>query len=245
MAKKFMEFMALVMTVVLVTTFTVTPALALPREQITFVLIGGDGDSPGNFNNLFSQTSMGDHLDDLCTTRFVESISGDYSNSTAQQQARLAERYLSNATGYRFLAAYSHGGQSAYFVNLENVNEIFLLDACAKIQGICNNPATCGDVWSKWVISAAASGVTVHIFATDGKRDISRASVNAVNLIYRYSNSGYHKKGISIINVGNGNYQVLVNGMSAGNIEAVCIGGDHGQACINSANYVFDAIHRF
>lgn len=243
MAKKPMYFMALVMIVVLVTSFTITPVLAEQQEQLTFVLIGGDNDSPGNFNNLFEQTSVdGIYLNDLCTTKFVESVSGDYSNSTAQKQAMIAEKYLSNANEYGFLAAYSHGGQSAYFMNMNNVNEVFLFDACSKIQGICNDPNSCGDIWSKWATSLAATGITVHIYATDGERDISKASTNAVNLIQRYSINGYPEKGIEVVETGDCLYQVYVDHVPAGTIEAVNVGGDHGYACINSAKYVFTAV---
>ena len=239
MAKEIRIILALVLTVLLTIVSTVTPALA-EMQEINFVLIGGDGDSPSNWNNLFQQSINGHLLSDYCTTKFIESVSGDYSNDTAKQQGRIAEHYLSDSY-YNCLAGFSHGGQSVFFMNLEKVNEIFLFDACAKIQQKCNDPKTCGDVWAKWAISAAAKGINLHIYATNGENDISVASQNTIYNIKNYGKT-FSIDGITLEKYSDNIYFLYKDGEYCSYIEVKNVGGIHGEACIKSAKYVFSIV---
>lgn len=240
MAKNVQRFLALAVIAILVITITIMPASA--RQRYNFILIGGDGDNPRNDNNLYRQSVNGYLVSDLCDTTFVNSVSGDYSNETAQKQALIAERALST-DAINIVAAYSHGGQSLYFMNLSKVSDVFLFDACAKIRGVCNNPDTCSETWFQWIVNLAKRGVNVHLFATDGKRDISRASAYTVNSIYEFSKNSRSKK-LRIEFLGKGVFQVFVNGEASGIIEAVNVGQDHGAACINAAPFLIDYLFR-
>ena len=250
MAKKFWGFLVqLVMILSLVTTGFITPASAetVPYADIgvltSFTEVGGDGDQPLNSNSLFVQIVDDRRLADMCVFNFIPSVSGDYSNSTAINQALEAERYTKLGYGKTCVAAYSHGGQSIYFMDMTVVDELFLIDATSKIQKVCDNPDTVGTTWADWIIAVAANGTNVHIYATNDSRDISTGSRNAISNIERYaSNNSYRAmKGVVLQKVGEGSYVVSCNG-KVGTIECVFLGGTHEQACVNAARYIFPVV---
>ena len=232
----------MVLVVMLCISAITVPAQAAVGKGVNFVLIGGDGDSLRNPNNLFLQKVGNYSVESLCERlEFVRSIKGDYSIKTAMQQGNIAEGYLANLKGYNCVGGFSHGGESLFYLDMSNVNEVFLFDACTKIPKVCNTPETCGRSWSEWAINQAANGINVHIYASnDGSTDIAFASRNTINNLDSYSNdpSYLSSNGYAIIKLGEGLYQVCSEVSLGGTIEAVNVGGYHGKTCVNAIKNV-------
>lgn len=232
----------MVLVMVLCITAIAVPAQAARDKSMNFVLIGGDGDSLRNPNNLFLQ-KVGDYsIESFCEKlEFVRSVKGDYSIKTAMQQGNIAENYLANLDGYNCVGGFSHGGESLFYLDMSNVDEVFLFDACTKIPKVCNNPETCGQSWSEWAINQAANGINVHIYASnDGSTDIAFASRNAIKNLDNYSNDPCYlsANGYAIVKLEEGLYQVISEASIGGTIEAINVGGFHGKTCVNAIRNV-------
>lgn len=232
----------MVLVVMLCISAITVPAQAATDGGVNFVLIGGDGDSLKSDNNLFRQKVGHYTMDYFCKRlEFVRSIKGDYTIETAKQQGRIAENYLASFEGFNCVGGFSHGGESLFYLDMSNVDEIFLFDACTKIPKVCNTPETCGVSWSEWAIRLAASGINVHVYASnDGSTDISLATRNVIKNLDDYSNDPYYSSttGYAIVKLDDGLYQVCSGASIGGTIEAVNVGGYHGKTCVNAIRNV-------
>lgn len=213
-----------------------------------FVLIGGDGDAVSHKNNLFAQRLDGETLGTYCTTQFVRSISGDYTNETAQKQARVAEKEInSNLPNYdRFaIAAFSHGGQSLYFMTDTPCTDIFLLEATTRIPGVCNDADTIGVKWAERVILFASQGRHVHVYASGDNENISRGSRKVIQNIELYSTTENYRSesGMMILKISEGEYAVCdSNGVPRGLISTKIVGGTHGNTCVASFSDILETM---
>ena len=214
-----------------------------------FTLIGGDGDAVSHNNNLFKQKSNGEKLGDFCTLKFVYSVSGDYTNETAKNRADVAKKAISENLGLYdkyAIAAFSHGGQSLFFMTDTPCTEIFLLEATTRIPGICNDPESIGENWSKKIVEFASQGRNVHIYASGDNENISKGSRRTIEYIESYAQSGSVIDGFFVQKVCEGEYVVCDStyGEICGNIFTQVVGGRHGNTCIAAAPDIIATIKR-
>lgn len=211
------------------TLFCFSAAQADPGKT-HLVFIGGDADYEECKNNIFRNMLIhNEMLQSEAEAFFVKSANKDYSNATAIQRTKEAEKFLSGEDR-NVVAGYSHGGQSVFFLEAENISDIYLLDACVSIGGKCANPVSCGNVWSEWIIATAGKGINVHCYASIGKHDEPSGAKNAIRLIQERS-----VQDASLVDLGNGWYQVVDQDQNeAALIELLLTEGTHKDICITT-----------
>ena len=191
--------------------------------------IGGDADYEECANNIPRNILLHhEDLQDRAEAFFVRSANKDYSNSKAQKVLQASEKNIS-PDGINVVVAYSHGGQSAFFMDVEadRVSEVFLLDACVHIGGKTRNDQAKGTVWAQWIVDTAKKGVNVHVFASIGKHDEPSGSKYAI------ANLGEMAEQDRLLEAaGEGLYLVLdANGNTVSSIETGLWEGTHKTIC--------------
>ena len=198
--------------------------------KLSLVFMGGDGDVEESPNNVF-RNILRHHreLQDRAETFLIRSYKNDYSNGTAIKQARLAEEKFS-PDGINMVAAFSHGGQSVYFMNLDSVTDVFLFDACVSIGGKCTgtNYEAKGRVWTEWVLETARKGINVHFFVSIGKHN--EPSGDKI-VLKKLAAAAEEDKTLEALE--NGWYRVLnKKGKEIARIETALLEGTHKDICI-------------
>ena len=203
-------------------------AAAAETGRLNLVMIGGDGDLETGNNNIFRNILFQhEDLQDDAEAFFVRSVKGDYTNATAIQRKELAAQCLS-ADGVNVIAGFSHGGQSVYFLETDNISDIFLMDACVSIGGKCSNPDSCGKVWAEWIIDTAKKGVNLHVFASKGKHDEPSGTKNAIRYLEEIATED-----AAVVNLEDGWYRTSCeNGGKTALIETAVLEGTHKDICI-------------
>lgn len=203
--------------------------------------IGGDADYEECENNVPRNILLHhEDLRDRAEAFFVRAKMKDYTNATAIQILETAEKNIS-PDGINVLIAYSHGGQSAFFANVEadRLTDIFLLDACVSIGGKCSNVPSKGKVWAQWVIDTARKGVNIHLFASIGKHNEPSGQKTAIGNLEKAA-----EKDDSLIALGDGKYRVLDEaGNPAGMIETGLLEGNHKTICTDIEDYIAEYLY--
>ena len=203
--------------------------------------IGGDADyeeCPNNVarNILLHQEDLRDHVEGF----FVRAVNKDYSNATARKVLEAAEKNLS-PDGINVVIAYSHGGQSAFFMDVEadRIAEIYLLDACVSVQGKGSDNAAKGRFWAEWVVDTAKKGVNVHLFASIGKHNEPSGAKNAIANLEKAA-----EKDDALVSLGDGRYQALdENGDPAALIETGLLEGNHKTICTDIEEHIVEYLY--
>ena len=204
--------------------------------------IGGDADFEECDNNVPRNILL--HHEDLVDRAeafFVRAKSRDYSNATALKVLELSEKNIS-PDGINVLIAYSHGGQSAFFADVEadRFTDIFLLDACVSIGGKCSDIPSKGRVWAQWVVDTARKGVNIHLFASIGKHNEPSGQKTAIENLEKMA-----EENESLVALGDGNYQVLDEaGNPAGLIETGLLEGNHKTICTDIEDYITEYLYQ-
>ena len=220
----------LVLAMVLVLALGRACLAAAEPGRLSMVFLGGDGDIEESPNNVF-RNILRHHEDlrDKGDTFLIRSYKNDYSNGTAMQQARLAEKNLS-ADGINVVAGFSHGGQSVYFMNLDNVTDVFLFDSCVSIGGKCSgtNYEAKGRVWSEWMLETARKGINVHFFVSIGKHNEPSGDKIALKKLAAAAEEDETLEALD-----DGWYRVLnKKGKEIARIETALLQGTHKDICI-------------
>ena len=203
--------------------------------------IGGDADYEECANNIPRNILL--HHEDLqnrAEAFFVRSANKDYSNSKALKVLELAEKNIS-PDGINVVIAYSHGGQSAFFMDVEadRVTDVFLLDACVHIGGKTRNDQAKGTVWAQWAFDTAKKGVNVHLFASIGKHDEPSGSKYAVADLAEMAEQDEFLEA-----AGEGWYLVLdENGDPVASIETGLLEGTHKTICTVTEDHITDYLY--
>ena len=192
-------------------------------RKLNLIFIGGDSDTEESKNNLFRNILLkNEALQEDAEAFFVRSAGRDYSNAAAIQRTEAAAGYLSDHC-MNVVGGYSHGGQSIFFIDLAKISEIYLIDACVSIRGICSDPEMNGIVWADWIVSAVRQGVNVHLLVSVSMRDEPSGS--------RYALSNLKKlaaKDPTLIAQDDGWYYAMdENGKELGRIETVLLACNH------------------
>lgn len=231
-----------VLSLILVAVLVCVCAAAASAEpgKLYLVYIGGDGDVEGSPNDVFRNILIHhEELQDRAESFLVRSYKNDYSNATATKQAELAESYLS-PDGINAVAGYSHGGQSVYFMNLDSVTDVFLLDACVSIGGKCSGKdyQAKGRVWTEWIIETARKGINVHCFVTIGKHD--EPSGDKV-MLEKLAAAAEEDECLEAL--GDGQYRLLdENGEQIAMIETALLEGTHKDICVTTEERIAERI---
>ena len=201
---------------------SVFPGQAETRK-LNLIFIGGDSDTEESKNNLFRNILLSSEaFQENAEVFFIRSAGRDYSNEAAIQRTEAAAGYLSDHC-MNVVGGYSHGGQSIFFIEMDKISEIYLIDACVSIRGICSDPEMNGIVWANWIVSTVRQGVNVHLLVSVGLRDEPSGS--------RYTLSNLKKlaaKDPSLIAQDNGWYSVVdENGKELGRIETALLPCNH------------------
>lgn len=202
-------------------------AAAAETDKLTLVMIGGDGDHEDSPNNVFrSILARHEEFSGRAESFFVRSKRNDYSNKTAQKWTKMMQDALS-PDGINIVAAFSHGGQSVYFLDLETVRDLFLFDACVSIGGKCMGPVPCGKFWSRWIVDTAKTGVRFHLYASIGKHDEPSGAKYAIAGIAQIA-----QEDPALEDLGDGRYRVLdEDGNEVSLVETFLLEGNHRNIC--------------
>ena len=183
-------------------------------------------------------------ISDFCTTEFVYSIWEDDSNEAAEGQGKIAQDAINKADGYsRYeLAAFSHGGQSVYFMDNTHCNDIFILDATTTIRGYSKDTGVVSSIWSEKIINLAAEGTNIYVFASSCDYRISINCRATINKIDSYARKTANLYGTVIRKIGENEYEVTSIDGTVGYIYTYVLGGMHGDICIRSAPYIMEVL---
>ena len=210
--------------------------------KLYLVYIGGDGDVEESPNNVFRNILL-HHADlqDRAEAFLVRSFKNDYSNATAIRQAKLAEGNLS-PDGVNVVAGYSHGGQSVYFMNLDGVTDVFLLDACVSIGGKCSGKdyQAKGRVWSEWILETARKGINVHCYVTIGKHNEPSGDKVTLEKLAAAAEGDETLEAL-----GDGWYRLLnENGEQIALIETALLEGTHKDICVTTEDRIAERVYQ-
>ena len=203
--------------------------------------IGGDADTEECDNNV-PRNILRHHedLQDRAEAFYARSKMKDYSNATAIKILKMSEENMS-PDGINVLIAYSHGGQSAFFADVEadRITEIFLLDACVSIGGKCANNPSKGRVWAQWAVDMARKGVNVHLFASIGKHNEPSGQKMAIGNLEKAA-----EEDDFLVALGDGKYRVLDEaGNPAGEIETGLLEGNHKTICTDVEDRIVEYLY--
>ena len=153
---------------VLLLTFVWVSSGPAEAGKLNLVFIGGDFDTEEGKNNLFRNVLLShEALREGAEAFFIRPANRDYSNEAAMERTKAAAGFLEDGC-LNVVGGYSHGGQSVFFMEMDKVSDLYLIDACVSIRGKCSDPEKNGLVWADWILSTARQGVTVHLFASVG-----------------------------------------------------------------------------
>lgn len=204
--------------------------------------IGGDADYEECANNIPRNILLHhEDLQDKAEAFFVRAANKDYSNATAQKQLKFAEKNIS-PDGINVLIAYSHGGQSAFFMDMiaDRITDVFLMDACVHIGGKTKDDKTKGTVWAQWIIDTAKLGVNVHLFASIGKHNEPSGSKYAISALEERA-----AEDDSLVVLEEGRYQVLDDGGNpVAEIETGLLEGNHKTICTDIEDHVAEYLYK-
>ena len=202
-------------------------AATAETEKLTLVMIGGDGDHEDSPNNVFrSILARHEEFSGRAEAFFFRSKRNDYSNKTAMQWTKMMQDALS-PDGINIVAAFSHGGQSVYFLDTETVRDLFLFDACVSIGGKGQGPVPSGKNWSRWIVDRAKTGVRFHLYASIGKHDEPSGAKYAIAGIAQIA-----QEDPALEDLGDGQYRVLDEaGNEVSLIETFLLEGNHRNIC--------------
>ena len=148
----------------------VSSGLAAARK-LNLIFIGGDSDTEEGKNNLFRNMMIShEAFQEGAEAFFIKSAGRDYSNAAAIERTKAAEALLEDGS-LNVVGGYSHGGQSIFFMEMDQISDLYLIDACVSIGGKCSEPEKNGIVWADWILTTARQGVTVHLLVSIGKHD--------------------------------------------------------------------------
>lgn len=140
-------------------------------RKLNLIFIGGDSDTEEGKNNLFRNMMIShEAFQEGAEAFFIKSAGRDYSNAAAIERTKAAEALLEDGS-LNVVGGYSHGGQSIFFMEMDQISDLYLIDACVSIGGKCSEPEKNGIVWADWILSTARQGVTVHLLVSIGKHD--------------------------------------------------------------------------
>jgi len=233
--------LAIILVLVLACAWLV-PASADPGK-LYLVFLAGDGDVEDSPNFVFRNILMAhEDLQDRAEAFLVRSYKNDYSNGTAIKQAQLGESSLP-PDGINVVAAYSHGGQSLYFMNLDNVTDVYLLDACVSIGGKCSGKdyQAKGRVWTEWILETARRGIRVHFYVSVGKHN----EPSGDKIVLKILETMIEENDETLAALGDGQYQVLdENGEPVGLIDTALLEGTHKDICIITADRIAERLYQ-
>ena len=140
-------------------------------RKLNLIFIGGDSDTEEGKNNLFRNMMIShEAFQEGAEAFFIKSAGRDYSNAAAIERTKAAEALLEDGS-LNVVGGYSHGGQSIFFMEMDQISDLYLIDACVSIGGKCSEPEKNGIVWADWILTTARQGVTVHLLVSIGKHD--------------------------------------------------------------------------
>ena len=200
----------------------VSSGLAEARK-LNLIFIGGDSDTEESKNNLFRNILLNNEaFQEGAEAFFIKSAGRDYSNAAAIQRTETATGYLSKDC-MNVVGGYSHGGQSIFFLEMDKISDIYLIDACVSIGGKCSEPERNGIVWADWIVSTVRQGVNVHLLVSIGKHDEPSGAKYALTNLKKLA-----QKDPTLIAQDDGWYSVLdENGNELGRIETALLAGNH------------------
>ncbi len=236
-----MKRSGVLLALALVLVCTCLAAASAEPGKLRLVLLGGDGDVEESPNNIFRNILLRHRdLQDRAEAFLIRSRKGDYSNSTAIRQAKLAEKKLS-PDGINVVAGYSHGGQSVYFMNLDDVTDVYLFDACVSIGGKCSGKdyEAKGRVWTEWILETARKGINIRLFASGGKnKDSSGDKV----VLKKLAAAAEEDKTLDALE--DGWYRVLnKKGKEIARIGTALLEGTHKDICIIAEDRVLARLY--
>ena len=210
-------------------------------RKLNLIFIGGDSDTEEGKNNLFRNMMIShEAFQEGAEAFFIKSAGRDYSNAAAIERTKAAEALLEDGS-LNVVGGYSHGGQSAFFADVEadRFTDIFLLDACVSIGGKCSDVPSKGRVWAQWVIDTARKGVNIHLFASIGKHNEASGQKTAISNLEKAA-----KTDDSLIALVDGKYWVLdEDGNPAGIIETGLLEGNHKTICNDIEDHITEYLY--
>ena len=232
---------ALALFLVLLLACACIGAASAEAGKLYLHYIGGDADFEECDNNVPRNILLHhEDLRDRAEAFFVRARMKDYTNATAMKVLEAAEKNIS-PDGINVLIAYSHGGQSAFFADVEadRFTDIFLLDACVSIGGKCSDVPSKGRVWAQWVVDTARKGVNIHLFASIGKHNEPSGQKTAISNLEKAA-----EKDDFLIDLGDGKYRVVDEaGNPAGMIETGLLEGNHKTICTDIEDYITEYLY--
>ncbi len=232
-----------VLAAVLILVLSCACLTAAPAEPGKLYLhyIGGDADFEECPNNVGRNIRLHhEELQDRVENFYSRSVNKDYSNATARKVLEAAEKKLS-PDGINVVIAYSHGGQSVYFMDVvtDRITDVYLLDACVSVQGKGSDNVAKGRFWAEWVVDTAKKGVNVHLFASIGKHNEPSGAKNAIANLEKAA-----EKDDTLIPLGDGQYQALdENGNPAALIETGLLEGNHKTICTDIEDHIVEYLY--
>ena len=231
----------LVTLVILVLACACLASASAEPGKLYLHYIGGDADYEECANNIPRNILLHhEDLQDRAEAFFVRSANKDYSNAKAQKVLQASEKNIS-PDGINVVVAYSHGGQSAFFMDVEadRITEVFLLDACVHIGGKTRNNEAKGTVWAQWIVDTAKKGVNVHVYASIGNRDEPTGSKYAIADLAEMA-----EQDKSLEAAGEGWYLVLGgDGDPVASIETGLWEGTHKTICTVTEDHITECLY--
>ena len=231
----------LVMILILALACAGLAAASAEPGKLYMHYIGGDADYPECHNNIPRNILLHhEELQDRMEGSYVRSVNRDYSNATALKVLKMSEKNLS-PDGTNVVIAYSHGGQSAYFMDMvaDRITDVYLIDACVGIGGKCSDDRSKGIVWAQWFVDTARLGVNVHVFTLIGKPGKPTGAKNALANLEKAA-----EEDDTLVALGDGWYQVLdENGNTVAKIETGLMEGTHKTICNDIEDHILEQMY--
>ena len=192
-------------------------------RKLNLIFIGGDSDTEEGKNNLFRNMMIShEAFQEGAAAFFIKSAGRDYSNAAAIERTKAAEALLEDGS-LNVVGGYSHGGQSIFFMEMDQISDLYLIDACVSIGGKCSEPEKNGIVWADWILTTARQGVTVHLLVSIGKHDEPSGAKFALKNLKKAA-----EKDPLLEAQEDGWYRVLdENGNELGRIETALLDSNH------------------
>ena len=100
-------------------------------RKLNLIFIGGDSDTEEGKNNLFRNMMIShEAFQEGAEAFFIKSAGRDYSNAAAIERTKAAEALLEDGS-LNVVGGYSHGGQSIFFMEMDKISDLYLIDTPA------------------------------------------------------------------------------------------------------------------
>ena len=214
--------------------------------RVGMILCGGDNDHLEKPNNLFVQQVHGSSIrEQLYRAEFIPSAFRDYSNESARERAeigmRAAEGFRRDGCGRIAVAAYSHGGMTAFYMDYADIDCLIMLDAVVYIRGLGNDEQIIA-AWLERLLEIGGQKTDILFFFSHDP--MNGASFNANELVEllrkRMQDPEFRGPHGETIEEEGEDCCLIRNpdGEAAGRLLLIGTDGRHGQLCVDAAERI-------